>query len=80
MPFYCCYKINYVILFMINVKGKTEGSPKVCYGDATQSAKESENITLSSWALNRNLKESVSHDVQRVAHWPTQEKQRVNRS
>lgn len=48
MPFDCCYKINYVIVFVINVKGKTEGPPRACYGDATQSVKESENISLSS--------------------------------
>lgn len=48
MPFHCCYKINYVIVFVINVKGKTEGSLRACYGDATQSEKESEHISLSS--------------------------------
>lgn len=41
MPFHWCYKVNYVIVSVINVNGKTEGPMRACYGDAARSGKES---------------------------------------
>lgn len=67
MSFHYCYKVNYLIVFVIKKK-KQQTVPWQHVMGVHASLGRSQSISMSSWPLSRNLKKSARHDVREVSY------------